>query len=107
MYKGFKLDCELLKRLEKRYDLKGYYSKEIQTYDDAEDTTIASFCSAVESFIKPDGAIDASRMQEDWFPQVKADIFISHSHQDDYYAIALAGLIREETRLRPFVDSCV
>ena len=107
MYKGFKLNSRLLEMLEKRYDLEVYYSREIQRYEDAEDTTIASFCSAVDSFIKPDGAIDASRMQKDWFPQVKADIFISHSHQDDYYAIALAGLIREKTRLRPFVDSCV
>ena len=107
MYKGFKLNSQLLEMLEKRYNLEGCYSREMQIYEDAKDMTITSFCSAVDSFIKLDGAIDASRMQEDWFPQVKADIFISHSHQDEYYAIALAGLIREKTRLRPFVDSCV
>ena len=46
-------------------------------------------------------------MQANWFPQIKADIFISHSHKDINLAIALAGWLQETFGLTVFIDSCV
>lgn len=51
--------------------------------------------------------IDATMMQEQWFPDVKADIFISHSHKDAEKAKALADWIKAEFNLDCFIDSCV
>lgn len=38
-----------------------------------------------------DGYFDASKLQESWFPQVEADIFLSHSHKDEKLIISFAG----------------
>lgn len=46
-------------------------------------------------------------MKANWFPQIKADIFISHSHKDWELALALAGWLRETFGLTAFIDSCV
>lgn len=61
----------------------------------------------LKSFFLPDGQLDATKMQENWFPQVKADVFISHSHKDKSLAMALAGWLYETFGLTAFIDSCV
>ncbi len=55
----------------------------------------------------PDGSLDGSLMQANWFPQIKADIFISHSHNDKDFAISLAGWLNKEFGLTAFIDSCI
>lgn len=57
-------------------------------------------------FTRQSGRIDGSRLQENWFPIVKADIFLSHSHRDEELAITLAGYLYEEYDLKVFIDSC-
>lgn len=54
-----------------------------------------------------DGYLDGSKMQANWFPQIKADVFISHSHKDEELAHALAGWLKEAFGLTAFIDSCV
>lgn len=61
----------------------------------------------LDDFLLSDGSIDGSKMQENWFPQIKADVFISHSHKDEDLAIALAGWLYEKFELVSFIDSCV
>jgi hypothetical protein len=61
----------------------------------------------LDNFILNDGSIDGSKLQADWFPEVKADIFLSHSHGDREKAIALAGWLRSTFGLTVFIDSCV
>jgi len=61
----------------------------------------------LETFLRSDGSLDGSEMQKNWFPQVDADVFISHSHQDQTLAIKLAGWLSRHFALRPFIDSCV
>lgn len=52
--------------------------------------------------------IDGTKLQDDWFPQIKdIDIFISHSHKDKAVALALAGWLHEKFNLECFIDSCV
>src|SRR5690606_35011062 len=42
-----------------------------------------------------------------WFPQIDADIFISHSHSDEKMAILLAGWLKETLGVYVFIDSCI
>lgn len=49
--------------------------------------------------------IDGSKLQNAWFPEIEADIFISHSHKDRELANALAGWINSNFGLKVFIDS--
>lgn len=51
--------------------------------------------------------IDGSELQDKWFPQINADVFISHSHQDKELACALAGWLSSRFKLKCFIDSNV
>ena len=61
----------------------------------------------LNSFVGRNGYLDGSKMQTNWFPQIEADIFISHSHKDEKIALALAGWLKETFGLTAFIDSCV
>lgn len=58
-------------------------------------------------FLDDDYVFDASAIQKDWFPQINADIFISHSHRDEKTAKALAMWLKNEFNLTAFIDSAV
>lgn len=51
--------------------------------------------------------LDGTGIQNDWFSEVKANIFISHSHRDADLANALAGWLYEKFGLTCFIDSNV
>lgn len=51
--------------------------------------------------------IDATKLRDDWFPQITADVFLSHSHKDEKMAIKLAGYLKHHFSLDVFIDSCV
>jgi hypothetical protein len=61
----------------------------------------------LSNFINSDNSLDGTAIQENWFPQVKADIFISHSHADKIIAITLAGMLSKIFGLTSFIDSCI
>ncbi|MDX1956930.1 MAG: hypothetical protein SFU98_00055 [Leptospiraceae bacterium] len=46
-------------------------------------------------------------MQQEWFPQINSDIFISHSHRDEKLAITFAGWLNAKFGLKCFIDSCI
>lgn len=48
---------------------------------------------------------DGSKIQANWFPEINADVFISHSHDDKELAKALGGFILKNAKLKPFIDS--
>jgi hypothetical protein len=62
--------------------------------------------AALEQFITGE-KIDGSKMCDYWFPEIKADVFISHAHEDTTNAIKLASFLKEHFRLNCFIDSCV
>lgn len=66
----------------------------------------AIFKKELEAYVVDD-IIDGTRIQDEWFPQIEADFFISHSGKDDELANALAGWIHETFRLRCFIDANV
>lgn len=61
----------------------------------------------LKEYINGNGVIDASSLQEEWFNQIDANIFLSHSHKDIDDVIAFAGWLKEEFKLIAFIDSCV
>lgn len=66
----------------------------------------AKYSKDLKEYVTKD-IIDGTRVQDEWFPQIEADIFISHSHKDEDLACALAGWIYETFSLKCFLDSNV
>ena len=57
------------------------------------------------SRILDDNSLKAADIEDSWFPNIEADVFISHSHMDEELATAFAGFLIEEMGLKVFVDS--
>lgn len=100
MYTGFNLKFEryFTEPQEKYYFDKGkelfkQYSNQVE--------------QKLEELILDNGNIDGGKMQSNWFPSVKADIFLSHSHKNEKDAIALSGYLYDKLGIRTFVDSCI
>lgn len=63
---------------------------------------------SLNSFYLPDGSIDAKKLKEVWFPQMKGmHVFISHSHQDIYLAEKFACWLYDSFGIKSFIDSHV
>lgn len=61
----------------------------------------------LKSYICEAEYLDGSLMQKTWFPQVNANIFISHSHKDERLIVSLAGWLYKELEITSFVDSSI
>lgn len=104
MYRGFQLELKPYRSMfESNIGFEYYHSVGSDLFEKHQDEVQ----SVLDNFLLSDGSIDGSKMQENWFPQIEADIFISHSHQDEDLAIALAGWLYEKFGLVSFIDSCV
>lgn len=53
------------------------------------------------------GALDGTKIQNDWFPNIDCNIFISHSHNDEENVIIIAGWLYDVFGLKTFVDSSI
>lgn len=62
---------------------------------------------SIEKYIDMDATIDGSKLSEDWFPGIEADVFISHSHKNEDIAFGLKNKIESKTNHKCFVDSFV
>lgn len=97
MYRGYNLTDVTFTKNEQNHlsgnDLYKDFKKEIRP--------------SLESYIIDNGVLDAEEIQKDWFPEINAHIFISHSHNDEGLAIALAGWLWNKFGLKAFIDSCV
>lgn len=66
------------------------------------------FLEKIESFKNQEtGRLNATKLTSDWFPQIDADIFISHSHNDYEDIVALAGWLYENFGITSFIDECL
>jgi hypothetical protein len=101
MYRGFNLT--LKEEFFENKDFDFLYEKGETSIEQPK----VSLNATLKTFLGVDGALDGSKMQAHWFPQIKADVFISHSHEDEELAIALAGWLKETFGLTAFIDSCV
>lgn len=53
------------------------------------------------------GEILSKKMTAAWFPNIDAQVFISHAHKDSEIALGLAGLLHDQFGISAFVDSTV
>ncbi|WP_045521364.1 toll/interleukin-1 receptor domain-containing protein [Neobacillus niacini] len=61
----------------------------------------------LDHFLQDDNSLNGTAMRDNWFPQIEADVFISHSHKDQNIALGLAGWLKEHFGLTAFIDSSV
>lgn len=61
----------------------------------------------IDGFVLNEGVLSATSIMEDWFPQIKADIFLSHSHKDENTALILAGFLYKKLNIKTFIDSTI
>lgn len=94
MYRGFNLQLS---------DTNKYLKYSYNAIDNDK----AEIKSVIDSFLLKDGSIDGTKMQDNWFPQIKADIFLSHSHKDEKLVKGFAGCLYDTFGLKTFIDSCV
>ena len=66
----------------------------------------ASAKKSLESFLST-GIVNGSKLSNHWFPKIKADVFISHSHKDESTAVKCASWLKDSFGLESFVDSCL
>lgn len=88
---------------EEDYLIKNYYDSGKKMYGNLKKTVQ----DQLDKYVGENGSLDGTKIQGDWFPEIKADIFISHSHKDEKLAISLAGLFYNWFGLNTFIDSCV
>lgn len=99
MFVGFNLD-DLTE-----YSFSDYFEAGTQYFKEQK-SKLESASDSLDKYMCENG-LDADIMQKQWFPEVHADIFISHSHNDKDLAVSLAGWLHEKFHLGVFVDSMV
>ena len=102
MYKAFKIDGDELNLRIDDASIEYYKTLGECEFDNAK----ALINSNLEAFKDNNGVIDGLKLSNNWFPQMEADVFISHSHKDFDTALILAGIMVSKN-LTPFIDSCV
>ncbi|QNB12620.1 hypothetical protein G5S35_14255 [Paraburkholderia tropica] len=100
MYKGFNL------KFSETSGLSGRLLTQYGALSEQFRTRKRNARSSISGYLK-NGAVDARRLQQDWFEAVKADVFISHSHADEPLAMAIGAALEHKLGLRCFIDSCV
>lgn len=83
-----------------------YYEELYEIGKDSYDSQKSIIHRSLDAYLAPDGSLKASEIEKDWFPSIKADVFLSHSHKDVKKAIAVAGYL-SEFGITTFIDSCV
>jgi hypothetical protein len=96
MFGGFELDIN-------GWDISPYKQQGLNVFD--------YFKPKVErvlnEYLKDNKSLDGDKLREDWFPEVDADVFISHSHKDKDLAICLAGWLNHHFKIKSFIDSMI
>lgn len=94
MHRAFKLDS--VKFPEGSYETGVALSKALDT----------EVRKCLEAFVS-EGEINGSLLRDHWFPEISADIFISHSHADEKLALSLSGWLKNQFGISCFIDSAV
>lgn len=84
-------------------DYADFYEIGLELFNDQKKLVNKQLCT----FISEDNMINAAALEEDWFPSVDANVFISHSHKDQKFAISYAGWLYKMFGITSFIDSCV
>lgn len=101
MYKGFNMILNANSRI-----FENSYLKYIKIGENHLELLKAKYEKDLEKYVN-ETEIEGTKIQKEWFPQIEADVFISHSHLDEELACALAGWLNEKFDLRCFIDANV
>ena len=101
MFVGFNLKIYGFKA---RLELENYYDVGKNLYDKNKTLVRKALNNYIYDNIEQ---LNGTQIQNDWFPTVNADIFLSHSHMDEKLVIGLAGWLYKKFGLISFIDSCV
>lgn len=104
MYRGFMLSCD--DYFFDKNDFYDFYDKGKRIFDEYK-TQVHDSIEYYNTYYYTEDILDGTAIQDDWFPLIKCDIFISHSHKDENLAIALAGWLWKTFKLKAFVDSSI
>lgn len=100
MYKGYKLSLSFDKR-------ESYYDRLLIDGKKRNDKIVATVHKNLTAYLRPDGSIDGALLSSDWFPEIQAHAFLSHSHKNEDDAIVLSQILFEQCKIVTFIDSCV
>lgn len=115
MYRVFNLDWrneaeDVKASLDKKIS-GGCLLKDDQYYKNLYNTDHQGLSSQIYDYIvkKINGKtlLDGDRIQQECFGIKSADIFLSHSHADEYLALRIKKLLETKYNLNVFIDSCV
>ena len=97
MFAGFNVAIEDKEEFYDYYDsgLEIYYKDKIVLVND------------LEKYINPDGSLNGKEIENEWFPDIEAQVFLSHSHDDLDFVVSFAGWLYEKFKIKAFIDSCV
>jgi hypothetical protein len=98
MYRGFNLEEVITDKMVTQFQSKGQ-----SLYDNNKNLVLDKF----KAFVKSNNRLNGSEIEALFFPQIKADVFISHSHKNEDKVIALAGMLHEKFGITSFIDSCL
>ena len=98
MYKAFRIKLDDIRQVVSTCRLSGQKQSEL-----LKDRLI----SGLDKYLNVNSTLDGQRIMDDWFSEVKADIFISHSHRDDADVHGLAGWLKQQFGLVSFIDADV
>jgi len=102
MYKGYKLDLDDLET-EDYVDLPNYINIGKSIHKDHK----AQVRQKLDSFKSSNGNLVASEIIAGWFPPIRADVFLSHSHKDEDAVFWLSGFLYLKFGLTSFIDSSI
>lgn len=104
MYRGFSIELDECESLLK--DIA--FDDTIDVNKEDNDQLKTSLIKQVEKLYIGSSELKSDEIEEDWFPDLKFDIFISHSHRDcDTLVKKFAKWLYDEFGLKAFVDSQV
>jgi hypothetical protein len=99
MYRGFNLKTTSFKKSD--------FHETHKIGNSIYQNNLQSIYKTLNSYLSEEGVLDGDKIQDDWFSNIDADIFLSHSHNDLEEAICFAGWVKRTFNLKVFIDSCV
>ncbi len=106
MYRGYSLTLSPHDFYDANYSTE-YYRNLISAGRERYQKVRSNVEQCLEAYVRPDGVIDGAAIEADWFPGVKAHLFLSHSHSDEDLAIALSQWLYLNFGIDTFIDSCI
>lgn len=102
MYKAFNL-----KGFDKSFIIPRYRARLIERGRKVTSAGKGSVQRTLTKIAGSKASLDGKKLQDGWFPQVHADVFLSHSRRNENDILMLAGWLDDRFGLKAFVDSAI